>query len=116
MQKTVKEIIEMINSGTLHYNQSTQRKFVYADMPAQLNCGKTTKAGSLIYSILEEWIQLPAVYFWYNTDTNQLNIHDGKQRILSLYYFISKQKVSGTWISTYRDNKEVLFSGLSVED
>ena len=49
MQKTVKEIIELINNGTLHYNQSTQRKFVYADLPAQLNCGKTTKAGSLYF-------------------------------------------------------------------
>ena len=111
MEKTVREIIEMIDNGELHYNQSTQRKFVYADMPVQLNCGKTTKAGSLIYSILEEGIQLPAVYFWYNTDTNQLNIHDGKQRILSLYYFIK-----GQYISTYRNDKETLFVGLSEED
>lgn len=56
MQKTVKEIIEMIDNGELHYNQSTQRKFVYADMPAQLSCGKTTKSGSLINAILEEGV------------------------------------------------------------
>ena len=29
MQKTVKEIIEMIDNGTLHYDQSTQRNFIY---------------------------------------------------------------------------------------
>ena len=46
MQKTVREIIDMINTGKLQYNQSTQRKFVYADMDAQLDCGKTTKSGS----------------------------------------------------------------------
>lgn len=116
MQKTVREIIDMINKGELHYNQSTQRKFVYAIMPAQLNCGKTTKAGSLIYSILEEGVQLPAVYFWHNTDTDQLNIHDGKQRILSLYYFISGQKADGVQICSYRNGKETLFSGLSEDD
>ena len=86
MQKTVREIVDMITNGELHYNQSTQRKFVYADMDAQLSSGKTTKSGSLINAILENHIQLPAVYFWKNTDTNQLNIHDGKQRLLSLYY------------------------------
>lgn len=116
MQKTVREIIEMIDRGELHHNQSTQRKFVYADMPVQLNCGKTTKAGSLIYSILEEGIQLPAVYFWKNTDTDQLNIHDGKQRILSLYYFINCQTIGGNRICTYRNGKETLFNGLSEED
>ena len=95
MQKTVREIMEvreimdMIRNGQLHYNQSTQRKFVYADMPAaNFTQGSTTKSGSLLNSILEQNIQLPALYFWYNTDTNQLNIHDGKQRLLSIYYFI----------------------------
>lgn len=56
MQKTVREIIDMINAGQLHYNQSTQRNFIYADMEAQLASGKTTKAGSLINAILEEGI------------------------------------------------------------
>lgn len=117
MQKTVKEIIDMIDSGKLHYNQSTQRKFVYADINARLLCGKTTtKAGSLINAILEDGIQLPAVYFWQNTDTNQLNIHDGKQRILSLYYFIKGQRVGGNCISTYRNEKDTLFTGLSAAD
>ena len=115
MQKSVREIIDMIDRGELHYNQSTQRKFVYADLPVQLACGRTTKAGSLIHSILEEGIQLPAVYFWKNTDTGQLNIHDGKQRILSLYYFIKGQGL-GRCVSTYRRGKETSFAGLSEED
>lgn len=63
MKLTVREIIERINDGRLCYNQSTQRKFVYASIDAQLKSGKTTKAGSLINAILEENIQLPAVYF-----------------------------------------------------
>lgn len=116
MQKTVREIINMIDCGELHHNQSTQRTFIYADMSVQLNCGKTTRAGKVIYSILEEGIQLPAVYFWRNTDTGQLNIHDGKQRILSLYYFINGQTIGGNRICTYRHGKETVFQGLSEED
>lgn len=114
MQKTVKEIIAMITNGELHYNQSTQRKFVYADMDAQLSSGKTTKSGSLINAILENHIQLPAVYFWKNIDNNQLNIHDGKQRLLSLYYFINPtNKIN---ISTIRNGRDTTWNGLSDED
>lgn len=114
MQKTVREIIDMINRGELNYNQSTQRKFVYASIEAQLPCGKTTKSGSLINAILEEGIQLPAVYFWYNTETGKLNIHDGKQRLLSLYYFI--QPNSQYDISTIRNGKPTIFDALSDKD
>lgn len=114
MKKTVREIIQMIDNGELHYNQSTQRRFVYAELPAQLSCGKTTKAGSLINAILEEGIQLPAVYFWHNTDTNQLNIHDGKQRILSLYYFIKANARMN--ITTIRNDRTCYFDALSEED
>jgi 5-methylcytosine-specific restriction endonuclease McrA len=114
MQKTVREIIDMINRGELNYNQSTQRKFVYANIDAQLSCGKTTKSGSLINAILEEGIQLPAVYFWYNTDTGKLNIHDGKQRILSLYYFINPTATIN--ITTIRNGKATIFDALSDED
>ena len=114
MQKTVREIIDMINTGKLQYNQSTQRKFVYADMDAQLDCGKTTKSGSLIHSILEYDIQLPAVYFWHNTDTGHLNIHDGIQRLLSLYYFINPTPSIN--FTTIRNGKAMNFSALSSAD
>ena len=114
MQKTVREIIDMINTGKLQYNQSTQRKFVYADMDAQLDCGKTTKSGSLIHSILEYDIQLPAVYFWHNTDTGHLNIHDGKQRLLSLYYFINP--TPNINFTTIRNGKAMNFNALSSTD
>ena len=114
MQKTVREIIDMINTGKLQYNQSTQRKFVYADLDAQLDCGKTTKSGSLIHSILEYNIQLPAVYFWHNTDTGHLNIHDGKQRLLSLYYFINP--TPNINFTTIRNGKAMNFNALSSAD
>lgn len=71
MEKTVKELCEMIRNGELNYNQSTQRKFIYADMDAQLPGGATTKAGSLLNSILEKDIQLPGLFFlekhWYKS-------------------------------------------------
>ncbi len=114
MQKTVREIIDMINAGKLHYNQSTQRKFVYASIDAQLDCGKTTKSGSLIHSILEYGVQLPAVYFWNNTETGHLNIHDGKQRLLSLYYFINPTPTIN--FTTIRNGKAVNFAALSAAD
>lgn len=114
MQKTVREIIDMINAGKLHYNQSTQRKFVYASIDAQLDCGKTTKSGSLIHSILEYGVQLPAVYFWNNTETGHLNIHDGKQRLLSLYYFINPTPQIN--FTTIRNGKAVNFAALSTAD
>ena len=114
MQKTVREIIDMINAGKLQYNQSTQRKFVYASIDAQLDCGKTTKSGSLIHSILEYDIQLPAVYFWHNTDTGHLNIHDGKQRLLSLYYFINP--TPNINFTTIRNGKAMNFNALSSAD
>jgi hypothetical protein len=114
MQKTVREIIDMINAGKLQYNQSTQRKFVYASIDAQLDCGKTTKSGSLIHSILEYGIQLPAVYFWHNTETGHLNIHDGKQRLLSLYYFINPTPTIN--FTTIRNGKAMNFAALSSAD
>ena len=114
MQKTVRELIDMINAGKLHYNQSTQRKFVYASIDAQLDCGKTTKSGSLIHSILEYDVQLPALYFWNNTETNHLNIHDGKQRLLSLYYFINPTPSIN--FTTIRNGKAMNFAALSAAD
>lgn len=91
IQLTVREIIEMIDKGELHFNQSTQRPFLYAGIEVQLggNAGKTSKSGALINSILYNKYQLQPVTFWHNTDTDTINIHDGKQRILSLYYFIT---------------------------
>lgn len=113
MEKTVKELCEMIRNGELNYNQSTQRKFIYADMDAQLPGGTTTKAGSLLNAILEENIQLPGLFFWKNTDTNQLNIHDGKQRLLSIYYFIYPTKNIN--VTTILNGHSFSYDGLSDE-
>ena len=120
MQMKFSEIMDMIKRGELHYNQSTQRKFVYNSMPAivstKWSSGTTTKSGSLINAILEDNVQLPALYFWHNTEkkTERLNIHDGKQRILSLYYFVNPTPANT--ITTIRNNKQTTFDGLSEED
>lgn len=118
MQMKFSEIMDMINRGELNYNQSTQREFVYSSMKAivstNYSSGETTKSGSLINAILEDNVQLPALYFWHNTDTGHLNIHDGKQRILSLYYFVNPTPAN--LITTIRNNKKTTFDGLSEED
>lgn len=93
MQMTVREIIEAIDKGDIKLYQSTQRPYLYATLPTQLNgnAGKTTKAAALIHSILYKNIQIPSVYFWHNTDTGDTNVHDGKQRLLSIYYFVTSK-------------------------
>lgn len=86
---SVKEIVEMIDRNELHSDQSTQRAFIYNSIKKLSFDGvQLTKSGIIIKNIIDKDDVLPALTFWYNTDTNQLNIHDGKQRIMSLYHFI----------------------------
>lgn len=97
MKKTVAELIEMIDKGELLHEQSTQRAFIYNDINTTVNEHTVTKAGAVINSIVEKNIQLPALYFWHNTETGKTHIHDGKQRLLSIYHFI-KQDVAVTTV------------------
>lgn len=114
MQKTVREIIDMIDSGELRYDQTTQRGFIYKDMEVKLQSGNvTTRSGALLNSILEKGIILPAVYFWKNTDTGTLNIHDGKQRLLSIYYFVKPN--SQIAIQTILGGKAASFGSLKKD-
>lgn len=114
MRKTVKEIIEMIDNGKLHYDQSTQRNFIYMSMPQiKTDDGELTRAGNVIRSILQFNIQLPALYFW-DLGNGIFNIHDGKQRILSLYYFI--KPVAGLNVVTRINGREKGYKGLSQND
>lgn len=107
MKLTVAEIVEMIDKGELLHDISTQRGFIYNDMETRINGKTVSKAGALINSILEKNIQLPALYFWHNTDTNTTHIHDGKQRVLSIYHFIKQNPIG---VSTVIENNE--FSSL----
>lgn len=112
MKKTVEEIIEMIDNGTLHYDQTTQRKFIYYTINKQTDDGSITKAGNVIRSILQFDIQLPALYFW-DIGNGEYNIHDGKQRILSLYYFMKPTKAIN--VVTRINGRETTFNGLSED-
>ena len=110
MKKTVNEIIEMIEFGKLHYDQSTQRKFIYMTMPKiKTEDGEITRAGNVIRSILQFDIQLPALYFW-DLKNGEYNIHDGKQRILSIYYFI--KPTSEINVITRINGREKSYNGL----
>lgn len=112
MQKTVREIIEMIESGKLHYGQSTQRNFIYYTLTKKTEDGELTKAGNVIRSILQFDIQLPALFFW-EDENGEYNVHDGKQRILSLYYFIKPTKDIN--IITRLNGRESGYNGLTIE-
>lgn len=112
MQKTVAEIIDMIESGKLHYDQSTQRNFIYFTINQKTEDGDVTKAGNVIRSILQFDIQMPAVFFW-DKGNDEYNIHDGKQRILSIYYFLKPtNKIN---VVTRLFGKEITRDGLSDE-
>lgn len=105
MTKTVRELINMIKEGTLHTEQSTQRNMVYADIKVKdggINDDghEITKAGALIFSILQHNIKLPAIYFWTNPD-GTYDLIDGKQRVLSLYYFLEGETLNGSEVNIY---------------
>ncbi len=112
MKKTVKEIFEMISSGKLHYDQSTQRKFIYYTENQNTEDGQMTRAGNVIRSILQFDIQLPALYFW-DLGNDEYNIHDGKQRVLSLYYFCNPTREIN--VVTRINGRETTFIGLTQE-
>ena len=81
---------------SIHVSHSTQREFIYNDIEVEHADGPVSKAGDVIRSILQEGIQLPALYFWNVQDDDadihyaedEYNIHDGKQRFLSIYKFM----------------------------
>jgi len=111
MKKTVKEIVELIDSGLLHYDQSTQRNFIYMSMPKiSTDDGELTRAGNVVRSILQFDIQLPALFFW-DLGNGEYNIHDGKQRVLSLYYFIKPTRELN--VITRVNGRERSFNGLT---
>jgi len=101
MQLTVREIIKMIESGELTYDLDTQRNFIYNTQTIPSKNGPITRAGNVIRSILQENIQLPALFFWREAN-GKYHIHDGKQRTLSCYFFI-RQNESETIITNLDD-------------
>lgn len=105
MKKSVKELLTMISNGQLNTEHSTQRQFLYGQEQTLLESGEvTSKAGAVINSILDLNIQLPAIYFFHNKDTNSTNLHDGKQRLLSLYYFC--YPTNGCTVTTIINGKQ----------
>lgn len=120
MKKTVKELVMMYEHGKLHAEQSTQRNFIYNDiMTTNIEGEDISKAGNVIKTILERESQLPALYFWNVQDDkegihyadDEYNIHDGKQRFLSIYYFIHPDK--GYTVTT-KINGQTYDSGASL--
>lgn len=96
MKITVAELIEKIENGSLHTEQTTQREFIYDKLPP-ITVAKgveVTKAALVIRSILEFRMQLPALYFWRVVDKDitypedEYELLDGKQRTLSIYNFV----------------------------
>lgn len=110
MRKTIKELVDMIDKGEIITEHSTQRAFIYRDIKTLTDQdGEITKAGNVIRSILHHRIQLPSLHFWKKSD-KIYNLHDGKQRLLSIYEF-SKNR-----LDTFINNTNVRWSGLTDEE
>ena len=118
MIKTVRELMDMLNDGTLHTEQSTQRSFLYNNandlIKGNAYGGAITRAGAVVNAIIEQNIQLPSLYFWDNTDTGDLNVLDGKQRLLSIKYFIKPTKENAV-ITRIRGN-ETTYNSLTKDE
>lgn len=102
---TVRELVEKVQLGVWKFDTTTQRDFIYNSpllKKVQTDHGAMSKAAFVIYNILNKDIILPAITIWHNTDTDDYNIHDGKQRTLSLYYFIT-----GTLMELWADGSSV---------
>lgn len=86
----LREIIDLIDCGELNTDQSVQRRFVYKDVIVDTDLfGKMSKADKLITDLLSNKVSnLAPIWFYKNIEINSLNIHDGKQRILTLYNFV----------------------------
>ena len=102
----------MSDIGIFHYDQSNKRNFIYFSINQKTEDGDITKAGNVIRSILQFDIQLPALYFW-DTGNGEFNIHDGKQRILSIYYFL--KPTSKINVVTRLFGREITKEGLTKE-
>ncbi|MCL2539925.1 MAG: HNH endonuclease [Firmicutes bacterium] len=111
MKLTVKAIIEMLESGKLQTEQTTQRQFIYNSITKKLEDGEITKAGNVLKSILQYKIQLPALYFWERD--GKYNVHDGKQRILSIRYFVKPTREIN--VITRINGREASYISLSEE-
>ena len=129
MKITVKELIRMIKqeegAAILHTDHSTQRMFIYNDEKIEGIDGEITRAGNVIKSIIEYGILLPALYFWSVQDDkrgihypeNEYNIHDGKQRALSIFYFVTgEEKNLDHKVVTRINGVEKSFKDLSRAD
>ena len=94
---TIEQIINKIKTGEWKYDITTQRQFIYNNSSTKkvpTENGNITKAAYVLHNILNANIILPAITIWHNTDTDTFNIHDGKQRSLSFFFFYESGSVS----------------------
>lgn len=125
MKITVQNLIRMIRHdeeiGILYTDQSTQRDFIYNSEYVMNEDGEITKAGNVIKSIIEYDITLPAIYFWSVQDDEkdihygktEYNLHDGKQRGLSIYYFVMPDEYNK--VTTIINGVSKNFKDLTIE-
>jgi hypothetical protein len=98
LKLTVAQILNMYSDGKLHFDQSTQRGFIYnddADYAKSKEDPELSCAGDVIKTILNDGFISPVVFF--HTDDmaeDEFNVHDGKQRLSSVIEFIQGNVVT----------------------
>ena len=89
MKLTTEQILQMVSNGKLHFDQSTQRGFIYndnADYAKSKEDPELSCAGDVIKTILDEDAgYLSPIIFFHKPDMadDEYNVHDGKQRLMS---------------------------------
>lgn len=111
MKKTVSELWDKHQKKTLIFDQSTQRDFIYndaADYAKSKEDPELSCAGDVIKTILDDGFLSPIV-FWQTADmpADTYNVHDGKQRLLSIIKFIE-----GDVTTKLSDGSPVLWGNL----
>lgn len=112
MKQTVEELWRARDARKLHFTQSTQRDFIYnddADYAKSKEDPTLSCAGDVVKTILDRGFISPVVFFKTSAmQEDEYNVHDGKQRLMSVLSFID-----GDVVTKLSDGSEVTWGYLT---
>jgi hypothetical protein len=98
MKKTVEALLTARDEAILHFTHSTQRDFIYnndADYAKSKEDPELSCAGDVVKTIIDDGYIAPLVFFHRaGMQEDEYNVHDGKQRLMSVLQFIDGEVVT----------------------
>lgn len=98
MKRTVEILYQAREDEKLHFAHSTQRDFIYnndAEYAKSKEDPELSCAGDVVKTILEDGYISPVVFFHTpDMEEDEYNVHDGKQRLMSVLQFIDGEVVT----------------------